>query len=142
MPTLFADSGYWIALLYSGDQLHQLARAVAERLGSTPIVTTQMVLVEALNNLSGRGGYLRGLAAQMIQDLAARPNVEIILQTDDQFRAAVERYAARNDQSWSLTDCASFLVMEERGCPRRWPMTVTLSRRGLSRYYDLSPKWR
>ena len=115
MPTLFADSGYWIALLYSGDQLHQLARAVAERLGFTPIVTTQMVLLEALNNLSGRGGYLRGLAAQMIQDLAARPNVEIILQTDDQFRAAVERYAARSDQSWSLTDCASFIVMEERG---------------------------
>ncbi len=51
----------------------------------------------------------------MIQDLAARPNVEIILQTDDQFRAAVERYAARSDQSWSLTDCASFIVMEERG---------------------------
>ena len=26
---------------------------------------------------------------------------------------AVEGYAARADQSWSLTDCASFLVMEE-----------------------------
>ena len=27
---------------------------------------------------------------------------------------AVERYAARPDQTWSLTDCASFIVMEER----------------------------
>ena len=26
----------------------------------------------------------------------------------------MERYASRSDQSWSLTDCASFLVMEER----------------------------
>ncbi len=35
--------------------------------------------------------------------------------SDTQFRAAVEHYAARPDQRWSLTDCASFLVMEERG---------------------------
>lgn len=115
MPTLFADSGYWIALLYSGDQLHRRATAVAENLNSTAIVTTQMVLAEALNNLSSRGGHLRGVAVQMIQDLTAAPNVEIILQTDEQFRAAMDVYAARQDQTWSLTDCASFLVMEERG---------------------------
>ena len=28
---------------------------------------------------------------------------------------AFELYSFRQDQSWSLTDCASFLVMEERG---------------------------
>ena len=39
---------------------------------------------------------------------------EIIAQTDMQFRAALARYASRADQSWSLTDCASFLVMEQR----------------------------
>ena len=36
-------------------------------------------------------------------------------QTAAQFRVAVERYAERPDQTWSLTDCASFIVMEERG---------------------------
>ena len=36
-------------------------------------------------------------------------------QTAAQFRAAVERYTERPDQAWSLTDCASFIVMEERG---------------------------
>ena len=29
--------------------------------------------------------------------------------------AAVERYSQRIDQRWSVTDCASFLIMEERG---------------------------
>ena len=114
MPTLFADTGYWIALLYSGDQLHHRARAVAERLDDTPIVTTHMVLVEALNNLSRRGEYLRRLATQMVQELAMRSNVEIVPQTPAQFRAALERYTARADKTWSLTDCASFLVMEDR----------------------------
>lgn len=47
-------------------------------------------------------------------ELAHHPNVEIVPQTDTQFTGAVHRYAARSDQTWCLTDCASFLVMEER----------------------------
>ena len=78
------------------------------------IVTTQMALAEALNHLSREGERLRNLAVQMVQELEDNADIEIIPQTDAQFRAAVERYASRSDQRWSLTDCASFLVMEER----------------------------
>ena len=73
-----------------------------------------MALTEALNHLAGRGERLRSLAVQMVRALEARSDVQVIPQTDTQFRAALERYAARSDQTWSLTDCASFLVMEER----------------------------
>ena len=114
MRTLFADSGYWIAVLHPGDQLHERATNVTESLGSVAIVTTHMALVEVLNHLAGRGEQYRNVAAQMVQELEARSDVEIVSQTDAQFRAAVKRYAARPDQTWSLTDCASFLVMEER----------------------------
>ena len=77
-------------------------------------MTTQMVLTEAFNAMarSGEGG--RRLVAQLMEDLENDPDVEVIPQTEAQFRASVERYATRSDQSWSLTDCASFLVMEER----------------------------
>ena len=51
MRTLFADAGYWIALLYSGDQLHERATTVAAGLEPVAIVTTQMALAEALNHL-------------------------------------------------------------------------------------------
>ena len=115
MRTLFADAGYWIALLHPGDRLHERARAVTAGLGPATIVTTQMALTEALNHLAGRGAERRGVAVRMVQELAARPDVDVIPQTDSQFRAAVERYAERPDQRWSLTDCASFLVMEDRG---------------------------
>lgn len=114
MRTLFADSGYWIALLFSRDQLHERAREVAEGLGSVAIVTTQMALAEALNHLAGEGERLRNLAVRTVRELEVRPDVKIVPQTDEQFKAALERYAARSDQRWSLTDCASFLVMEER----------------------------
>ena len=51
---------------------------------------------------------------EMVRNLQARPDVGIVPQTDARFRAAVERYAARPGQTWSLTDCPSFLGMEER----------------------------
>lgn len=114
MSVVFADSGYWIALWNPRDALHQQAMAFADVLGASDVVTTQLVLVEALNSMAGQRGFRRAFAAQMVQELEANPDVEIVPQTDAQFRAAVERYAARSDQRWSLTDCASFLVMEER----------------------------
>jgi len=111
---VFADAGYFIANLNDRDPLHERAKTVATDLGLFSTVTTQMVVAEVLNYVSRGGDRLRSLAVEMVRDLEARPDVEIVQQTDAQFRAAVERYAARPDQTWSLTDCASFLVMEDR----------------------------
>ena len=115
MNAVFADAGYWIALWNPRDALHNRAMAFADRLGSSLVVTTRLVLVEALDFMAGAGEFRRGFAAQMAQSLEDDPYVEIVPHTDAQFRAAVERYASRSDQRWGLTDCASFLVMEERG---------------------------
>lgn len=114
MDVVFADAGYFIANLDDRDPLHERAQTVATDLGSFSTVTTQMVVVEVFNYVSRGGDHLRSLAVDMVRDLEARSDVEIVQQTDAQFRAAVERYAARPDQTWSLTDCASFLLMEDR----------------------------
>ena len=113
--TLFADSGYWVAFLYPRDQHHTRATTVAAGLGQVSIVTTQMALTEVFNTMARTGEGGRRHAAQLLEDLENDPDVEIVPQTDAQFKAAVERYAARSDQTWSLTDCASFLAMEQRG---------------------------
>ena len=115
MAVLFADSGYWIALIDSRDQLHPRARAASARLNDVEIVTTQMALVETLASQAGSGERARLAATRLTERLVQSPQVEIIPQTDAQFQAAFQRYAARLDQRWSLTDCASFIVMEERG---------------------------
>ena len=39
---------------------------------------------------------------------------EVLPQTRSQFKATVKRYASRLDRRWSVVDCASFLLMEER----------------------------
>lgn len=114
MRVVFADAGYWIALWNPRDPLHQRALAVAATLETAAVVTTQIVLIEALNFMARMGEFRRRFAVQMVQRLRDDPDVEIVPQTDAQFQAAVARYAVRPDQTWSLTDCASFLVMEER----------------------------
>lgn len=116
MRPVFADSGYWIALWRGRDALHEQALTLAESLGATtPVVTKQLVLIEALDAMSGAGEVHRRFVVQMVRELEQNPDIEIIAHTAAQFDAALQRYEARPDQTWSLTDCASFLVMEERG---------------------------
>ena len=114
MTAVFADAGYWIALWRPRDALYERAMTVAESLGAVTVVTTQLVLTEALDAMAGAGEFHRRFAVQMVRELEQDPDVEIVPQTDAQFQAAVERYGDRPDQRWSLTDCSSFLVMEER----------------------------
>jgi len=113
--TVFADACYWIAVLNPKDSLHQSAQEASDRLGPTRIVTSQMVLAETLNGLSGRGEPLRAAAVKMIGELERSPNVGIVPQTSLQFHSAMRRYDSRRDKEWGLTDCSSFLIMEEKG---------------------------
>ena len=115
MRIIFADTGYWIAMANPNDELHERAKFVTEQLGDIEIVTSEMVLAEFLNFMGKHGEHKRRLAVDTMEQIMNDPNVEVVLQTSDQFRAAVELYASRIDQRWSVTDCASFLLMDERG---------------------------
>ena len=114
MKRVFADACYWIALLNPKDRLHETAKRVSRGLGPCRIVTSEMVLVEFLNSLGGYGHEQRGVAAQTVKRLKNDPNVEVVPQTSLQFMSTVERYASRLDKEWGATDCASFLLMEEK----------------------------
>ena len=95
MREVFADAGYWIAMLNPSDALHEQAEAVTKQLGDCQIVTTEMVLVELLNFFSGRGEYYREHAAEIVRTLIANPDIEVMEQTTTQFVTAVDRYASR-----------------------------------------------
>ena len=115
MRQVFADAGYWIAPWNPRDALHHRAVLMAETLAATRVVTTRLVLIEALDAMAGMGEFRRRFATQMVRRLEQDLDIEIVSPSDAQFMAALERYAARPDQRWGLTDCAGFLVMEERG---------------------------
>ena len=114
MLEVFADTGYWIALLNERDSLHRQARELSAQLSDSTIVTSEMVLTEFLNHASRGGHQLRRVAGENVLQWMADPNIEVVPQTGAQFQAALERYLSRLDQSWSVADCASFIVMETR----------------------------
>ena len=74
-----------------------------------------MVVVEVLAALGSQTEQVRRLAAGWLRQIERNPSITVLPQTADQFDAAFVLYEARPDKSWSLTDCASFIVMEQRG---------------------------
>lgn len=115
MRAVFADTGYWIALINPHDSLHGRAREISRGIFPARIVTSEMVFAEFLNDLSHRGGFVRKLAARLVDRARADRNVTVVSQSTRQFRDAFAMYTARADKAWSLTDCASFLVMKRYG---------------------------
>lgn len=115
MRFVFADTGYWVALLNSQDDLHDKAVRLSKTLQPIHIFTSEVVLTEVLNDFSKRGEYFRALATGLIQNLRSHPNTTIIPQTSQQFDQALLLYTQRKDKQWSHTDCVSFNIMEENG---------------------------
>jgi predicted nucleic acid-binding protein len=115
MRRIFADTSYWIALLNPRDELHHKAVAAAQNYSEDQVVTSEMVLVELLNGFSDSGPRLRAAASKAVKTLRSSPNVTMVPQTSDQLEAALSRFQDRVDKDWSLTDCASFLIMEAEG---------------------------
>jgi uncharacterized protein len=115
MKKVFADADYLIALLNPREQLHTKAKSVSQNLGTVRMVTSQMVLVEMLAFYADKGSALREAAASVASNFSADPNATVIPQTSLQFQEALSHYRQRGDKDWSVTDCASFLLMREAG---------------------------
>ncbi len=110
MKQIFADTSYWIGLVNPRDQIHQKVIKITQQIFSVRLVTTEMVLGELLNSFSD--SPFRRTVAGMVLKLRNDRNLRIVPQTSEQFESALRRYKQSADKSWSLTDCASFEVME------------------------------
>jgi predicted nucleic acid-binding protein len=109
---VFADTVYWIALVVKQDQYHQRARAWTPHLTGR-ITTTALVLLETANALA-RPAW-RASAVALIEHLRQRPDVHIVPPEPALWERGWDLYRDRPDKGWSLTDCVSFLVMQEAG---------------------------
>ena len=113
MPTYFADTWFFIALFDRRDSHHARARRLAFALAGAVIVTHDYVLSELLAHFSDDGPFARETAVAAARDAMRR--FDVVSGDRALFLRALERYAARPDKEYSLVDCMSMLVMEDRG---------------------------
>jgi len=114
----FADTSFRIALSQRFDQHYARASVWTSYLSRTGafVITTEAVLWEWMNASADSG--TRRTAVEGYRRCHEDPRVEVVPFADDKIAAAVHRYEAREDKGWSLTDCLSFLVMEQRRIAR------------------------
>lgn len=114
MATYFADTSFWMAILRRRDQYHGHAIAWNQFVIQTnsSILTTEAVLWEWLNGLSDAS--TRSVAAEGYRRAHSDAGIEVVPFQPDLIDSAVQLYRTRPDKDWSLTDCLSFVVMEQR----------------------------
>jgi predicted nucleic acid-binding protein len=112
MKPVFADTGFFLALINPRDQYHSVAAGLNSRL-SAPLVTTAWVLLEFANAISA--SRARGQFERVLNRLSSEPDATIIGPEPDLFDRGCQLYISRPDKEWSLTDCTSFVVMEREG---------------------------
>ena len=115
MMRVFIDTSYLIAILDPKDDRHEKAIKVSQSLENNQQVTSEMVLTELLNAFSTRGKFLRQVSLNVLDSLISDPKVEIVSQSGELFEQACQYYKQRLDKEYSLTDCASMVIMRQRG---------------------------
>jgi predicted nucleic acid-binding protein len=113
--SVFLDTNGWIALLNATEQLHERAYEAWVELGQRGyrIVLTDWVIAETGNGLAR--SRARTIFADAIDRISQNPLVDIVIVDQPLIARAIDRYRRYSDKSWGLVDCASLIVMQERG---------------------------
>jgi len=113
---VFLDTAYAIALASPSDLFHNRAvpkLADQAKEAGVRLVTTRAIALEIGNSLSKQ--RYRQAAVKLLDALEVDSTIEIIPLSEQLYKRASSLYRARPDKEWSLTDCISFVVMQERG---------------------------
>jgi len=111
MTPIFADTFYYLALVNSRDGTHARALEATRNL-DRQIITTAWVLTEVGDALASPEN--RKLFLELLEQLRSEVSVEIVPASPVLFDKGVVLYTQRPDKAWTLTDCISFVVMEDR----------------------------
>lgn len=111
MNAFFADTSFYISAISPRDELHAQAVSLIGTLQCN-VITTEYVLVELGSYFSRALG--RSAFVELVRRIEIDPQTEIVWVTDELFREGFDLFSRRPDKDWSLTDCISFVVMNDR----------------------------
>ena len=110
MKPVFADTFYFLALLNERDAAHPRA-VTASRAAGLVLVTTEFVLLEIADALCKPDQREEVLALWSV--VQNDPAFRLIAATSELIERARRLYRECPDKEWPLTDCISFVVMQE-----------------------------
>lgn len=109
---LFLDTAFVQALLNRHDQYHDQAQMLLPRVrAAAEVWTTEAILVEIGNVLSA---FNREAAVAFIESCYHTTNMRVVSIDTPLLLRALRLYQSRPDKTWGLTDCISFIVMQEQ----------------------------
>jgi predicted nucleic acid-binding protein len=116
MSRLFVDTSGWGNLVDRSQAFHSLAATFYRlaRQQNHEIVTTNYVLTELVALLTSPLKLPRSQIITFVQSLKKSTYIDIVhidVETDTH---AWQLLMSREDKNWSLVDCSSFIVMQQR----------------------------
>jgi len=111
MNGVFADTAFYVAAANPRDALHRAAiDFIASYSGRT--VTSEYILIEVANfftRVDRRQGF-----ADLVNGLRSSRRTQIVPSSPELFDRGLALFESRPDKEWSLTDCTSFIVMNDQ----------------------------
>jgi predicted nucleic acid-binding protein len=135
MNTYFLDTGYVLALELANDQNHAKAKEHWQRIrASKPrLLTNSYVFAEIVMFLNHRGYHAK--ATKVGNSLLSSLTVDLVQVGQDLFDSAWGYFQQHADKTYSLTDCASFVLMGNRNVAK----ALTFDRHFLQAGFQIEP---
>jgi uncharacterized protein len=110
MKAVFADTSFYVAALSPRDALHARAQSVGQSIRGR-VVTSEYVLLEVATFFCAASR--RSVFVELLRTLEGDPETVVVGASADLWRRGTELFAERTDKDWSLTDCISFVIMQD-----------------------------
>jgi len=109
---ILIDTSYLVGLVMRSDELHERAVALSAAL-TGPFAVTEYVLLEFVNRLSHP--QHRARAHAFLTSIGGNRAITVVAAEPDLWRRGLALHSRREDKEWSLTDCISFIAMQDLG---------------------------
>ena len=117
MNEVFVDTSGWASFFVRTEPHHAKAIELMTQWQQQNgrVVTTNYILSELAALFTSPLRVPRSTILDCIQTIRSRPWVEVVHIDPSLDEAAWKLFGDRLDKEWSLVDCASFVVMQQRG---------------------------
>ena len=114
---VLADTSGWASFFVRSEPFHSLAKSLMRQWQTegTRIITTNYILVELVALMTRPLRIPRSSQIQTIETIKAATWVEVVHVDSTLEAEAWTLFQSRQDQEWSLVDCSSFAIMQQRG---------------------------